>query len=69
MTLTSDQLDGYYFGPLSQHSFFSTGIVVMIEGLAWELVEIVGGQYVFEPSDDIKAATENLEFFAKSLHG
>ena len=47
MTLTYSQLDDYFSGALSNHSFFSTGTVIILDGLAWELVEVIGDQYFF----------------------
>lgn len=68
MKLTGEQLNEFFFGDLAGDSLFGTGTVIMIDGCAWELTEIVDDQYFFSSSDDIETAAANLNFFAERIH-
>lgn len=63
MLLTYETLDEIIGFNISDDCFFSDGTVILLDGSAWELVETVGDQLVFEPSDDIETAIANIEFF------
>lgn len=69
LLLTAEALDSFFFGPISEDSFFSVGTVIALDGGAWELVETCGSDFIFKASDDITTANENLEFFAERIHG
>lgn len=66
MILTGEQLNEFFGFDLASNAFFSCGTSIMIDGLAWELTEIIGDNYCFFPSKNIKDAISNLEFFAEN---
>lgn len=63
MRMTMENLDELMGFAISEDSFFSEGTVIMIDGSAWELIEMVGSDLIFETSDDLEAAQENNKFF------
>jgi len=63
MLLTNEQLDEVMGFVISEDGFFSEGVVILLDGGAWELVEQCGDQLVFEMSEEIEDAIQNMEFF------
>ncbi len=63
MLFTYETINEVVGFPISEDSFFSEGTVLMIDGCAWELVEVCGDQLVFAASDDIETAETNMEYF------
>ena len=61
--LREDDLNNVMGFKITNNSFFSVGTLILIDGHAWELVETVGSDYIFKPSDDDKTAEKNNLFF------
>ena len=63
MIVTYEQLDELMGFDITEDSFFSDGTVIILDGSAWEVKDMVGGMISFMLSDDVTTGQENNDFF------